>query len=127
MLVHTFQSRRRHRLYSAALDTLESATTPLLRSPSVSSLRADVLRKLTASSDQPGSSTPDFGSGRTTPAFVVEDVPEDVPPRKGHAALLLTPAQKIMCKNLGAALPHAERIIAWFPWAYNAHALLVAR
>ena len=45
----------------------------------------------------------------------------------GQIPLLLTPRQKLMVKNLNEGLPQVERLIAWFPWAFNAHALLIAR
>jgi hypothetical protein len=59
--------------------------------------------------------------------MVDTDTVDDVPPRKGQVALLLTPAQKVMARALQTHLQHAERIIGWFPWAYNAHAVLIAR
>lgn len=40
---------------------------------------------------------------------------------------LLTPHQKMMVKALNEAMPNAKRVIAWFPWAYNAHAMLICR
>ncbi|WVR04162.1 hypothetical protein IAU60_001161 [Kwoniella sp. DSM 27419] len=43
------------------------------------------------------------------------------------APLLLTPAQKLMIRELNAAIPHAERVVSWFPWAYNSHAMLICR
>ncbi|KIR51815.1 lipid particle protein [Cryptococcus gattii Ru294] len=40
---------------------------------------------------------------------------------------LLTSHQKMMVKTLNEAMPNAKRVIAWFPWAYNAHAMLICR
>ena len=41
--------------------------------------------------------------------------------------LLMTSAQRAMVKNLNEALPQMERLIGWYPWAYNSHATLIVR
>nr|XP_019012466.1 uncharacterized protein I206_03314 [Kwoniella pini CBS 10737]OCF51247.1 hypothetical protein I206_03314 [Kwoniella pini CBS 10737] len=43
------------------------------------------------------------------------------------APLLLSSNQKLMIKNLNDSIPNAERVISWFPWAYNSHAMLICR
>ena len=48
-------------------------------------------------------------------------------PHPAQTPLLLTAQQKRMVQNLNESLPQMERIIAFFPWAFNAHALLIAR
>lgn len=57
---------------------------------------------------------PAFG-GSTTPS-VTPKVP-----------LLLSASQQRIVNNLNAALPHAKRLVAWFPAAYNSHAVIVVR
>ena len=47
--------------------------------------------------------------------------------RPGQIRLLLTPQQKAMVKHLNEGLPQMVRLIGWFPWAFNAHALLIVR
>ncbi|ORX36237.1 putative serine esterase-domain-containing protein [Kockovaella imperatae] len=57
-----------------------------------------------------------------------EDGPSsDAIPRPGQIPLLLTPAQKRMVRDLNKSLPQMQRMVAWFPWAFNSHALIVAR
>lgn len=46
---------------------------------------------------------------------------------QNQVPLLMTSAQKAMVKNLNEELPHLERVIAWFPTAYNSHATLIVR
>ncbi|ORY27627.1 putative serine esterase-domain-containing protein [Naematelia encephala] len=41
--------------------------------------------------------------------------------------LLLTTRQKDMIRNLTTSLPQLQRLIAWFPWAYNAHGMIIVR
>lgn len=133
MTLHTFQSRRRHRQHTLSRSsTPDSSATPLLGAASLSHARVDALRAQTSTSSlatagSSGASTPTLKSGSSSPITVEATTTDDVPPRKGQVALLLTPGQKVMARNLQSHLQHAERIIGWFPWAYNAHAVLVAR
>jgi hypothetical protein len=50
----------------------------------------------------------------------VDEMPNKVP-------LLMTSAQRAMVKNLNEHLPHMERVVGWYPWAYNSHATLIVR
>ena len=123
LIIHTIQSKRRHQTLTTSLPRDE---TPLLGSSAIHP-RLEAVKSSTDHSTASGQSTPSIRSGASTPPLVNYDVPDDIPPRKGQVALLLTPAQKRMSRNLEAALPHVERIVAWFPWAFNSHALLVVR
>ena len=135
MTLHTFQSRRRHRQHTISRSaTPDPSSTPLLGATSLSHSRIDAIRLQTsttslATTNSSGASTPTLksGSDSSSPILVDGDAIDDIPPRKGQVALLLTPGQKVMARNLQAHLQHAERVIGWFPWAYNAHAVLIAR
>nr|XP_019050029.1 hypothetical protein I302_00450 [Kwoniella bestiolae CBS 10118]OCF28959.1 hypothetical protein I302_00450 [Kwoniella bestiolae CBS 10118] len=115
--LHNFHSRKRIRSHRDSLDR-----QPLLV-PSSTSL-ADTMESATqeirdtlSNSVRPSTSI----DGTSTP-------PLSDPVEHGTSApLLLTPAQKLMISNLNDAIPHAERVIAWFPWAYNSHAMLICR
>jgi hypothetical protein len=54
-------------------------------------------------------------------------VPEDPAPILGQTPFYLTRQQKLMALNLQRELPQVERLVSWFPWAFNAHALLICR
>jgi hypothetical protein len=55
------------------------------------------------------------------------DIPDDPAPVFGQTPFYLSPQQKRMALNLQRELPQVERLVAWFPWAFNAHALLICR
>ncbi|KAG7562260.1 hypothetical protein FFLO_02346 [Filobasidium floriforme] len=52
---------------------------------------------------------------------------DDFPVRGKAAKLLLTEAQKTMIRNFNQYLPQLERIVVWYPYAYNSHATIVVR
>ncbi|KAK6906990.1 hypothetical protein I203_100979 [Kwoniella mangroviensis CBS 8507] len=115
--LHNFHSRKRIQSHRDSLDR-----QPLLVSSSSSLATAienvtSELRDTLSDSVRPSTSI----DGISTPPLS-----EPVEHSK-TAPLLLTPAQKAMIRNLNEAIPHAERVIAWFPWAYNSHAMLICR
>lgn len=61
-------------------------------------------------------------SGTSTPPF--EEV---LSPSSSKIPLYLTQKQEGMVRNLNGALPDMERIVAWFPEAFNSHAVLIMR
>lgn len=66
--------------------------------------------------------TPDQeSSGTSTPPFEVLSSSNSVVP------LYLTQRQEGMVRNLNMAIPKMERIVAWFPFAFNSHATLIMR
>jgi hypothetical protein len=67
-------------------------------------------------------SSPDReSSGTSTPPF------ELLSPTVMKVPLYLTDRQDRMVRNLNDALPEMERIVSWFPWAFNSHATLIMR
>ncbi|WVF66937.1 hypothetical protein IAT40_001680 [Kwoniella sp. CBS 6097] len=100
-------------------DTLrnEPEYEPLLRDSNEDS---DVVPIVSQSSRRESDLVPGI-EGRSTPPL------SEPTHHSPSAPLLLTPAQKWMIKNLNRAIPHAKRVISWFPWAYNSHAMLICR
>ncbi|OWZ65360.1 hypothetical protein AYX15_03083 [Cryptococcus neoformans] len=106
----------------------------------VQSLRHEIERQPLLSSSSSMSSTPSSSLSETTssvkqtlyePIKALQDgtttPPMADPPTGSAPQPLLTPHQKMMVKTLNEAMPNAKRVIAWFPWAYNAHAMLICR
>ncbi|CAD6582879.1 MAG: hypothetical protein TREMPRED_003411, partial [Tremellales sp. Tagirdzhanova-0007] len=62
--------------------------------------------------------------GTETPPLTLP--PDQGPPQKSRVPLLLTPHQKAMIASLND-IPQMERMIAWFPTAYNSHAVIIVR
>lgn len=54
-------------------------------------------------------------------------LPPSLPTSGKSTPLLLSDAQKRMILNFDKHLPQAERLIAWFPGAYNSHATVIVR
>ncbi|KAK4688778.1 hypothetical protein P7C73_g1333, partial [Tremellales sp. Uapishka_1] len=108
--LHTYQSSKRIRSHHVAI---ESAAVPLLSADSPfthGSSTPRILDPISSSSSLP--TTPPFAS----PSTSMLKIP-----------LLLTPKQKLMVHNLNASLPQMARMISWFPWAFNSHAVIIVR
>lgn len=50
----------------------------------------------------------------------------DLSPADATGQPVLTPLHRTMIRNL-SSLPRLERVVAWFPTAFNAHAVIIAR
>ncbi|OCF40533.1 hypothetical protein I317_05624 [Kwoniella heveanensis CBS 569] len=99
----------------------ENETEPLLRPPSRQSSNPAASVVTQSRSNRRETDFVSGINGRSTPPL------SEPIYHSPTAPLLLTPAQKMMIKNLNSAIPHAERVISWFPWAYNSHAMLICR
>nr|XP_018264423.1 uncharacterized protein I303_02589 [Kwoniella dejecticola CBS 10117]OBR86581.1 hypothetical protein I303_02589 [Kwoniella dejecticola CBS 10117] len=115
--LHNFHSRKRIRTHR---DSIEQR--PLLVPSSVS--LADTIENTTRElKDTLSSSVRESTSLDGTSSPPLSDPVE----HSKVAPLLLTSAQKTMIRNLNNAISHAERVVSWFPWAYNSHAMLICR
>ncbi|ODN77056.1 hypothetical protein, variant 1 [Cryptococcus amylolentus CBS 6039] len=115
VIIHTFHSRRRiqsHRNEYERQPLLSASTSTI----DLSSLSASEQAETATTAVQINPS-----DGICTPPMA------DPLPASAAEPLLLTPQQKLMIRNLNAAIPNAERVVAWFPWAFNAHAMLICR
>ncbi|WVQ94679.1 hypothetical protein IAU59_001759 [Kwoniella sp. CBS 9459] len=135
--IHNYHSRQRIRLHrERSTDTRyasASARTRDLRNFNSLDGQLDSEPLLRPATNDPAFSATTEYSPRREKDFVSGIDGRSTPPlsepnyHSPSAPLLLTAAQKTMIRNLNRAIPHAERIISWFPWAYNSHAMLICR
>ncbi|WVQ77408.1 hypothetical protein IAR50_007093 [Cryptococcus sp. DSM 104548] len=120
VIIHTFQSRRRIQSHRSVYERqpLLSASTS---SVDLSSLSVPVPEQEQAETISTALHANSPSDGTCTPPMA------DPLPTSSAEPLLLTPQQKLMIKHLNAAIPNADRVVAWFPWAHNAHAVLICR
>ncbi|WVO14739.1 hypothetical protein L204_102377 [Cryptococcus depauperatus] len=121
-VVHFLQSQRRireHRNKQAHQPLAMFPTDPLLSNP-FPSLQSTPLSSALHMID---TATEDFEDGVSTPP-ILDSLWRDA---TSAPSLLLTSQQKLMVQQLNEAIPHAERVVAWFPWVYNSHAMLICR
>ncbi|WWC87476.1 uncharacterized protein L201_002365 [Kwoniella dendrophila CBS 6074] len=115
--LHNFHSRKRIRSHR---DSAERQPLLVLSSTSLADTVGSATKELQdtlADSVRPSTSL----DGTSTPPL------SDPVEHSKIAPLLLTPAQKLMIRNMNGAIPHAQRVVSWFPWAYNSHAMLICR
>lgn len=82
------------------------------------------MSRLPSRSATPSQRAPPSSTSNPPPDLMV---PEDPAPILGQTPFYLTRQQKLMALNLQRELPQVERLVSWFPWAFNAHALLICR
>ncbi|WWD16888.1 hypothetical protein CI109_101320 [Kwoniella shandongensis] len=129
--VHEFHSRRRTRSHhdiverqpllapvSWPADESDMPSEPILQSTSSSVIPSRSVSTKPTQDDEVDQAS----SGTSTPPML-----DPSSSTTTAAPLLLTPGQRMMIKNLNEAIPNAERVIAWFPWAFNSHAVLICR
>ncbi|RXK37010.1 hypothetical protein M231_05717 [Tremella mesenterica] len=112
-----------------------SEHTPLLTlsKPYLSNTSSDPSHSLTKhlenKKDRSITSTPSRfadseSSSRSTSPLYTES------PDSEHSSLvplLLTEEQKVIVRNLNGELPQVQKVVAWFPYAFNSHAMLIVR
>lgn len=121
----TWYRTKRLRLHDKAQQAVNEGlgeTAPLLSEAASAIGSRSGARKGSRSRNVSRSSTLTPRSGTSTPVLSFDG---KVPPSK--VPHLVSDKQHAMIDNLTKGLPQLERLIAWFPWVYNSHAMLVVR